>query len=178
MAWNYEKGCEESVAYTVLGRGPVTPPPGFVTDTITGGKNLEAVQMAVHKWQNNESWLKSGKWKNNPEHGQRETLKSWRQAEMAIADWLKKGDTEKFRSGYLEWLAKGNQVADDLGLTEVEIEKLPAIERIIAKGYRELAKEAHPDTGGTPEKFRELRGAKLQLDRMLSEVGELLRENV
>lgn len=48
-------------------------------------------------------------------------------------------------------------------------------ERIIAKGFRELAKTEHPDTGGTEQRFRELRDAKRQLDRMMEEVGEILK---
>jgi hypothetical protein len=177
MAWNYENGCEETVAYTVLSHGPVTPKATFANNPLEFGEEMNRVRIAVYEWQVAEGWLKGGKWHNNRDIGVAEVLKKWGRAEMAIVNWNKHGDQEKFRVGYLEWLAKGNQIADDVGLSDLEIEKLPSIERIIAKGYRELAKEAHPDTGGTPEKFRDLRTAKLQLDRMLMEVGDLLKES-
>lgn len=172
MGWNYETGREETDAYTVMSGPLLTPKPGM---TLEGAKNIEKVRIKIHLWENAESWLKSNKWRNDPERGKREVMKAWRDAEMAITGWDDRSQADSFRRGYLEWLAKGNQVADQVGLSDLEVDQLPLLERVVARGYRELAKTEHPDTGGTAERFSALRTAKLQLDRMMAEVGEILR---
>lgn len=131
---------------------------------------------AVHKWQQTEAWLKN----NSGSYGRRssttvnDAVRDWEKAEMAIAGWQNRAKIDTFRAGYLEFLAKGNQVADQVALTDLEIEELPLLERIVAKGYRELAKSEHPDVGGDSARFDKLKTAKLQLDRLLVEMKDIL----
>lgn len=93
---------------------------------------------------------------------------------MAVIGWDKASQHEKFRRGYIEWLASTDGVGDSL--SDLEIEQLPMIERIIARGYRELAKTEHPDVGGSEARFAALRKAKSQIDQVMREVGELLEK--
>ena len=161
MAWNYEKGCDEPAPYNVLSGPLFTPNPNKLVD-------IAAARMEVHRWETNEAWLKQNYWRDK-DAGMKKVTESWERAEMAVAGWSDRAKLDTFRRGYLEWLAKGNSVADQVALSDLEIEQLPLLERIIAKGYRELAKTAHPDTGGTAEEFGKLRTAKMQLDRVLAE---------
>lgn len=165
MGWNYEKGCEDPKAYT-SGMGPITPePPKFYTrgcQEILYWEGLEA------------AWKRDRNWQTG--YVIRSVVIAWEKAEMAIVGWDKRSQVEQFRRGYLEWLASSSGVAD--ALSDLEIEQLPMIERLVARGYREMAKAAHPDTGGSKEAFHELRQAKTQLDRILIEVGDLLKEPV
>ncbi len=159
-----------------MSRGIFTPKPGVILDPdMTREKHAEAVD-AVHKWQQTESWLRndSGAYGRRSGTSVDDAIRAWRNAEMAIAGWDQQSKIDAFRAGYLEWLAKGNQVADQVALTDLEIEQLPLLERIVARGYRELAKQEHPDTGGTSERFDRLKTAKLQLDRLLVEMKDIL----
>ncbi len=182
IGWNFEKGCEETNAYTVLSSGSLfTPKPGPVIDPDLSRQEHMEVVAAVHKWQQTEAWLKNNAGSHGGRWGKKVTtddaVRDWEKAEMAIAGWQKRAQLDTFRSGYLEFLAKGNQVADQVALTDLEIEALPLLERIVAKGYRELAKSEHPDVGGDAGRFDKLKTAKLQLDRLLVEMGEVLRDN-
>jgi len=175
MAWNFEKGCEEPNPYTAVTGGTVlTPRPGPVIDPERAREDQAEMVSRVHAWQQNESWLKndSGPWRKKVTEA--EVIASWERAEMAIAGWQNHSKIESFRAGYLEWLAKGTQVADQVTLTDLQIEELPMLERVVAKGYRELAKTEHPDAGGSDERFDKLRTAKLQLDRLLVEMKDIL----
>ncbi len=176
VSWNYEKGCEEPMAYTALSGGTVlTPRPGLIIDPERTREDQAAMVAKVHDWQQKETNLKL----NNSGNRYRKTtveecIAAWEKAEMAIAGWDRHSKIDSFRAGYLEWLAKGNQVADQVALSDLEISELPLLERVVAKGYRELAKTEHPDAGGDSERFDKLKNAKLQLDRLLVEMREIL----
>ena len=176
MAWNYETGRDEPNAYTVLDRGGLfTPKPGpIINPDLSRQEHMEVVA-AVHKWQQTEAWLKNNAGSNwGRKATVSEAIRDWERAEMAIAGWQKRAQLDTFRAGYLEFLAKGNQVADQVALSDLEIEELPLLERIVAKGYRELAKSEHPDVGGDAGRFDKLKTAKLQLDRLLVEMKDIL----
>lgn len=177
MPWNYEKGCDEAVAYTALNShgGPLTPRAGPIIDPDRTREDQATMVARVHDWQQKETWLKL---KHGGTRYRKTTVEEcidvWEKAEMAIAGWDRHGKIDSFRAGYLEWLAKGNQVADQVALSDLEISELPLLERLVAKGYRELAKTEHPDAGGDSDRFDKLKNAKLQLDRLLVEMREIL----
>lgn len=164
MAWNYETGREEAMPY-VGGVGPQScPPPKFYKKgclEILRWEDLEAA------WYRDRNWTKT----YTPET----VIQSWENAEMGVIGWDKRAQVENFRRGYIDWLATQDGVAD--ALSDLEIEQLPLIERIIARGYRELSKTEHPDVGGTTQRFAQLREAKKQLDQVMQEIGDLLKED-
>lgn len=162
MPWNYETGREEPAPYTSGKSGPFScAPPKIIRH---GCLEIMAWEQAETAWHASRYWSASV-----PLIG---VTNAWEAAEMAVIGWDKAGQKESFRRGYMEWLASTNGVGDSL--SDLEIEQLPMIDRIIARGYRELAKTEHPDVGGTAERFAALRKAKGQLDQVMREVGELL----
>lgn len=70
---------------------------------------------------------------------------------------------------YVEWLREARR--KDLTEYEAELErrdlveqaKTTMLERIVAEGFKSLAKKCHPDMGGTDSEFRELKSAHEQL---------------
>ena len=74
---------------------------------------------------------------------------------------------------YLEWMA--DQAKRNLRMFEDEIERRDLIEasncsmvdRIVQVGFRELAKQLHPDQGGKAQDFIDLRAAHERLKEML-----------
>lgn len=173
MAWNYETGRDEPMAYTALTGGTVlTPRPGPIIDPDRTREDQAMMVAKVHDWQDKETRLKQIR--PSRKVTESEVISAWEKAEMAIAGWDRHSKIDSFRAGYLEWLAKGNQVADQVALSDLEISELPLLERVVAKGYRELAKTEHPDAGGDSERFDKLKNAKLQLDRLLCEMREIL----
>ena len=126
----------------------------------------------VWEWENAESHLRHDRF--GKERALSLAIRKWEEAEMAILGWQEKANAESFRRGYLEWLAKGAKVADSVGMTELDIEQLPMLERIVARGYRELSKKAHPDVGGSAEEFDQVTQAKKQLEALIASVRDLL----
>ena len=63
---------------------------------------------------------------------------------------------------YLQWLHErtvksGEEIATEIERRErLESANQPLIERLIQSGYRALAKQLHPDVGGTTEQMQEL----------------------
>jgi hypothetical protein len=161
VAWNYETGQEEAKAYADSLSGPYTPPP----PPFWGKATLE-----IHQWEQAEAAVKALRVSTA---NTRRVIRAWEKAEMAVIGWDKAAEHEKFRRGYMEWLAMQNGGVDSL--SDLDLESMPLLERIVTEGYRVLAKKNHPDLGGSADKFREVREAKGKLDQVLSEVGELLR---
>lgn len=66
---------------------------------------------------------------------------------------------------YLEWMIERNNLSNQRFQNElerraaVELQSLDDTERIVRTGFRELAKKAHPDQGGSNEAFLALRSA-------------------
>lgn len=60
MPWNYEKGCDEAVAYTALNShgGPLTPRAGPIIDPDRTREDQATMVAKVHDWQQKETWLK------------------------------------------------------------------------------------------------------------------------
>ncbi len=168
MAWNYETGQEELNPYSG-GHGPQST--GFYKQ---GCQEILRWEEAEIAWREGwcpaqflprETWTKAA-WGR--------VLATWEEAEMAVIGWDKRSEADNFRRGYITWLALSN--GSSITLSDLDIDALPLLERIIAKGYRELAKTEHPDVGGSPERFAALREAKGQLDKVMEEVGDLLEE--
>jgi hypothetical protein len=169
MAWNWEKGCEEDDAYKH--GGTVYSPPAWRQDVLG----------LVVQWSRAEDKAERFKRRYGYEE---EAVDLWYtlEARMVFDDEAKKSE---FRRGYMEYLAKGQKVVDEIitdslnrGIME---DKLPYLERIIARGYRSLAKEVHPDVADNPEEaerfkeeFQNLKVARLQLDAILKEVKDIL----
>lgn len=76
---------------------------------------------------------------------------------------------------YLEWLigSREKEIASFKAEIErrelVEASSVSMVERLIAEGYRSLAKKLHPDTGGTAEEFTALKAASEQLKAIIGE---------
>lgn len=165
MAWNFEKGCEEERPYNNM-LGSVHSPPMW-------GKAWSAVQV----WTQAEAWVDRSKWgwAETKDNFNQQAILRWIQCEREIM-WDKNSEIPEFRRKYIDWLAREKNVSSEIGLTDVDIESMPLLERVIAAGYKQLAKTAHPDLGGSQQEFLDLRNARTQLDRMLAEVGEILKE--
>lgn len=77
---------------------------------------------------------------------------------------------------YIDWLLEKRR--EDVKVYEDELTRRDlveqasqsVVERIVQAGYRELAKKAHPDTGGTTADFQALQAAHEQLKAILKEV--------
>lgn len=77
---------------------------------------------------------------------------------------------------YLEWLK--NKAEEDIVRIDRElmrredIEKASqsTVEKLVAEGFRSLAKKLHPDHGGTAEQFRDLQAARERLNVILREI--------
>lgn len=77
---------------------------------------------------------------------------------------------------YLEWMV--NKCKGDLKTYQDELERRTllevasqsTLEKIVSAGFRELAKKAHPDAGGSPKDFLELKAAQEQLKVILQEL--------
>lgn len=165
MVWNYEKGCEEAVAYP-SGSNVYTPPKW---------KNNAASACAL-KWE--EAEAKSHYYRNTKitgvkEHWDKEAATRWYELEKTML-WGQASQMPDFRRRYIEWLSKATEMDVQLGITDLAIDELPMMERIIAVGYRTLAKAEHPDLGGTPERFQKLKETKEKLDQVMKEVKDLL----
>ena len=170
MAWNYEKGCEEEMPYK-YGSGLYTPPDYSsrpeILSVVLNWEKAEARVYCMRAMNRSPSYIS---WNDTARH-------AWRRLEeQMIGDtWDNNAKIPEFRRKYIEWLAKEVKIASDIGLCDpVSEESLPMLERIIAAGYRTLAKTAHPDLGGTDKDFRNLKIAKEQLDSMLAEVKDIL----
>lgn len=80
---------------------------------------------------------------------------------------------------YLEWMV--SKCKGDLKLYSDELERRDllevtaqtTLEKIISVGFRELAKKAHPDAGGNPKEFLELKAAQEQLKVIIQELKEV-----
>ncbi len=164
MPWNYETGREEQAPYNGGEGGPVSCAPPKIFSQ--GCMEILLWEQAETAWRMSRYWMP-----DTPVAG---VLAIWEKAEMAVLGWDKASQKENFRRGYMNWLASTDGVGD--ALSDLEIEQLPMIDRIIARGYRELAKTEHPDVGGTAARFAALRKAKAQLDQVMREVGELLEK--
>ena len=78
---------------------------------------------------------------------------------------------------YVEWLAR--DTTDKLKLWTSELERreaaeaatLPMTLAIVEAGYKALAKQYHPDTGGDTRTFQELAGAREVLRTALKELA-------
>jgi Putative quorum-sensing-regulated virulence factor len=74
---------------------------------------------------------------------------------------------------YLEWLAdqaRRNSKAYDAELERrdlLEQSNCSMVDRIVQVGFRELAKQLHPDQGGNSKDFIDLRAAHERLKEML-----------
>ena len=77
---------------------------------------------------------------------------------------------------YVEWLLESRR--KDVVLYEQELERRDLLEasagdfldKIVAEGFRQLAKREHPDTGGSAARFAELKAAQEQLRMLLGEL--------
>jgi hypothetical protein len=80
---------------------------------------------------------------------------------------------------YLEWMV--SKCKTDLATYQGELDRRDSqeaatqtdLERLVQAGYRELAKKAHPDAGGSKESFLALQGAYEQLKVVLRELKEI-----
>lgn len=101
---------------------------------------------------------------------------AWEKAEgyIIMSKFQDLSKMSSFRNGYIAWLEAEEYKKSQQVLPEASIDQLPMINRIIAKGFRELAKDLHPDVGGNAKRFDELREAKANLDRIVREVEDLL----
>ncbi len=162
MAWNYEKGCEELAPYDGSDGGPVScAPPAF----------LNRGCLEILAWEKTEAaWHRDRNWRTGTVMPG--VIAVWERAEIALIGWDERSRREDFRRGYIDWLAGSSGAMDSM--SDLEIDALPLLDRIVARGYRELAKTEHPDVGGSDERFTALRKAKAQLDTVLREVGQLL----
>lgn len=86
-------------------------------------------------------------------------------------------DIQDVPRDYLEWLIGTRRKDIDTYESEiarremVETASLSLVEQIAQEGYRQLAKRAHPDTGGSQAQFLALQGAFEQLKAILREVA-------
>lgn len=77
---------------------------------------------------------------------------------------------------YLDWLFKANEDINAVIRTELErrdaleSDQMSTIERIVHAGYRDMARKAHPDAGGTNKEFQDLRAGYEQLKVILTEL--------
>jgi hypothetical protein len=67
--------------------------------------------------------------------------------------WLRDSSEDKIRK-------VDNELARRRALEEAS---MSLAERLIAEGYRSMAKKAHPDAGGDPDEFRRLTSARAAL---------------
>jgi len=155
MAWNYEKDCDEEAPYQ-FGTGIYTPP--------TWNPVLADLVRAWEKAEAQCVWSK-----NRPGVYTVRAIQLWEELEAAMVQ-----DTSKSRREYLEWLARGKNLDAQMGFRDVEEKDLPLLNRIVNVGFRTIAKEVHPDLGGTDQQFMDLKQAKVQLDIILREMKDIL----
>lgn len=167
MAWNYEKGCEEVVAYE-YGKNGIYTPPNWKNNHISG--------LAV-RWEEAEA---KAKYYDRPsalptvrKYWDEQAVSRWYELEKAML-WDKAAEVPDFRRKYVEWLSRATEMEVEMGISDVDINNLPMMQRMIALGFRQLAKETHPDLGGDPEQFMKVKDVKKQLDAVLEEVKDLL----
>lgn len=162
MAWNYEKGCEEPTAYK-FGSQLYTPP----------NWGSEAMGCA-REWEKREARAASSK-RLPTRHitDTAEAICAWENLERAM-NWQDVSKIPERRRQYLEWLAREEKVEVQMGFADVVDGDLPLMDRIIKEGFRSLSKTAHPDLGGSADKFRELKDASDKLKSIVAEVRDLL----
>jgi hypothetical protein len=86
-------------------------------------------------------------------------------------------DIEQIPTDYLEWLIESMRLRVAEIDSELERRCLAEeadqswVEKVVAAGYRSLAKQYHPDCGGDPEAMRELNAAAAKLRGMLGKNG-------
>lgn len=169
MAWNYETGQDEPNPYTDPDKGGPYTSPHFSYTSIK-----EALDW--HKAEAN--LLRAVQWGNidlaNALRGA--AINCWLKLEKAMT-FKDVAQSTELRRGYIEWLSTnmGKTTATQAQvIEEVDLNSLPLLERIIQAGYHKLAKEAHPDAGGEPEKFREITQARGQLMAIIKDLKEVL----
>lgn len=162
MAWNYETGKEEPSPYTDPIGGIYSAPvyAARISDQLFRWNKAETE--AWYKRKSTTAFLYTCA-----------AIREWERLERVMT-WDDEATKAEFRRKYIEFLAKTDILDCDLGLKDLDVDSLPILQRIIAVGYRQLAKTAHPDMGGTTEEFNELRQGKVQLDSILKEVKDLL----
>ena len=167
MAWNYEKGCEEPNPYSYNYSGPYSSPQ-WDSNILCEAREWEMAEIKV---------------------AIARTLRSTTPGSLQVAIdgaifactkleskmlWEDNLKIDEFRRKYMEWLAREGKLSHDIGLSYVHEDQLPLMERIIAVGYRQLAKTTHPDLGGSTEDFNNLKEAKNQLILVLGTVKDVL----
>lgn len=164
MAWNYEKSCDEPDAYK-YGEGIYTPPAWSI-----GSKGF---MQKVMYWEQAEARAVAYRNSTYADTYKANAINCWGALERAMT-WEDASKIPEFRRQYIEWLAKKKDVDYQMGFQDVSEDSLPILQRIIAVGYRQLAKTAHPDLGGTVEDFNNLKTAKNQLDLVLKSLEDVL----
>lgn len=174
MAWDYEKGCEVPNAYANKPGSTLYSPPtkgfpkrhrGLASVYIVAEMGVTAINYTQMK--------------------QAHIIEVKNRAESAfiklveeIMNWQGIADDPQVRTKFLEWLTIENKAIamniDGMSISDVDINKMPMMERIIATGYKKLATKMHPDLGGTTEDFQELTDAHSTLKVVLKEVKDLL----
>lgn len=161
MGWNYETGKDEKVAYAGGGNGPVTP----------------QLIVPAHAYEAYWNWTCAEKVARNWSNTTPGTLEAWRVLGSKLTFDQGKLNAQ-FRKDYIQWLLAGRKdpVPTTPGIDELKLSdsQLPLLERMAVIGYRELAKQFHPDRGGSPDGFAKLQEAKKQMDIVIGEVRRLL----
>ena len=166
MAWNYKTGREEDNPYPHGNKDGIYTPPPWKPE----------VRRLVMDWERDEAFLArtNNKFMDTWEMRNESATKSFRALERAL---VSQDEIPEFRRRYMEWLATHTTVTQNQSLgfmDDLTMDQLPILDRIVQKGYRELARTEHPDLGGDAERFNKLQQAKVQLMAVLRELKEIL----
>ena len=83
---------------------------------------------------------------------------------------------------YLEWMLEANrrtisEIEEELERRKLaEMAKMSWLERVIATGYKELAKKHHPDVGGDAHEMQQINAAVELLREMITVHDETIRK--
>jgi hypothetical protein len=174
MAWNYDTGQEDPTGAAQSG-GVITPP-AYLNSWPKSVRDLWV------RWQLAESACatRSG----TVDYGRLEQVaaKRWQELIEILLPVLNVQHST-YRHKFVLWLMsripdcdpnkKTSNPLGELDMSKVD-ENLPLMDRIVQEGFKAIAKRAHPDVGGSAEKFIELKQSTKQLQDLLKEVKDLL----
>ena len=149
---------------------PLATPPG-VRGALDAEKMAGEVMFRLRTWsaKPKDDWTEATE-KSFEERTQKMILSFGKHAGKELSDVPR---------DYLEWMV--SKCKTDLATYQGELDRRDSqeaatqtdLERLVQAGYRELAKKAHPDAGGSKESFLALQGAYEQLKVVLRELKEI-----